>query len=112
MHKRLRLRHADDFTRLRQDGRVYRHPLLILSVLPNDLPHNRYGFITAKRLGNAVKRNRARRLLREAVRLLHPQLRAGYDVVIIARPQVVGQPFTAVQSAILQTMRRAHLTNE
>ena len=107
MQKRLRLRRAEDFARLRREGKTYRHPYLILSVATNTLPHNRYGFITAKRLGKAVIRNRIRRLLKESVRQLHPALIQGYDVVLVARPKAVSQPFHEIQNAVEATFRRA-----
>jgi len=110
MNRCLRLRRSEDFARLRREGQVYRHSLMIVSVAPNGLPHNRYGFITAKRLGNAVRRNRIRRLLREAVRHQHPAVKPGYDLVFIARPHVVGQPFNRVQDAVRDTLNRAALT--
>ena len=65
MQTRFRLRRSSDFARLRERGRTWRHPFLILSVIENNLEHNRYGLIVSKRLGNAVKRNRVRRLMRE-----------------------------------------------
>jgi ribonuclease P protein component len=107
MKKRLRLRRAKDFERLRQAGRVYRHPLLMISLAPNGLPHNRYGFIITRRLGNAVARNRVRRLLREILRRMHPQLRQGYDAVIIARPEATGQPMPVIQQSISEVLRSA-----
>lgn len=110
--KQYRLRHRKDFARLRQEGRTYRHPFFVLSLAPNDLPHNRYGFTTAKRLGKAVVRNRVRRLLKEAVRLLHPRLRQGFDVVLIARGQVVDQPLQTIQQAVGETLHRAGLLEE
>jgi len=109
MQKKLRLRHAGDFARLRREGKSYRHPYIILSMATNDLPHNRYGFITAKRLGKAVVRNRTRRLLREAMRLLDPHLRQGYDIVVVARPHAVNQPFHEIQHAVNHTCQRAKL---
>lgn len=97
---------------MREKGRSMRHPYMILSLLPNDLPHNRYGIITGKRLGNAVKRNRTRRLIRESVRLLHDRLQQGYDVVIIARNESVGQPYKAIQEAVYQLFLRVDLVKE
>lgn len=107
MQKRLRLRRSEDFARLRREGQTYRHPYMSLSLATNTLPYNRYGFITAKRLGKAVIRNRIRRLLKEAVRLLHPTLKQGYDVVIVARPEAANQPFREIQNAVESTFRRA-----
>lgn len=97
MHRRLRLRHRRDFTRLRQSGTVCSVPGLRLSYLPNELTNNRYGFVVGKRMGNAVKRNRIRRLLRESVRLLHPRLQQGFDMAIIAHPNLRDKTFDDIQ---------------
>jgi ribonuclease P protein component len=105
----LRLRRSDDFQRLRREGRSYPNRLLLMSILPNMLSHNRYGFIVSKQLGSAVRRNRIRRQVREAVRLLHPQLRTGYDIVFIARSLVVEQPFEMVQRTIVDLVWQAGL---
>jgi ribonuclease P protein component len=109
MQRRLRLHRNSDFQRLRNEGMVKRHPMLILSYAPNDLSHNRYGFITSKRLGKAVHRNRIRRLMREAVRLQQPQIKYGYDCVLIARPAIMGQPLSEVQRIVYELYRRADL---
>jgi ribonuclease P protein component len=109
MQRRLRLRRNSDFGRLRQEGQVQKHPTLLLSYAPNHLIHNRYGFITPKRLGKAVKRNRVRRHMREAVRHLHPHLKQGYDMVIIARLPLMGQPFHKIQRIIDELCDRAGL---
>lgn len=109
MQRRFRLTRSEDFDRLRRTGVTRSHPWLVLSVALNDLPHNRYGFITGKRLGKAVARNRVRRQLREVMRLLHFQLRQGYDVVIIARPGIIGQPFHAIQRIIEQLCQQVAL---
>lgn len=112
MQRHFRLRRNEDFGRLRRDGRSYRHSFLTLSVVKNGLAHNRYGFITGKYLGNAVTRNRVRRLLRESVRSLHPRLRAGFDLVFIARPPVIGQPFAAVERIINELIQQAGMLVE
>ncbi|RMG78475.1 MAG: ribonuclease P protein component [Chloroflexi bacterium] len=112
MQRRYRLRHTADFERLRREGRVFRHPLMLVSLAQNHLPYNRYGFIVSKRIGRAVVRNRVRRLMREAVHLLHPRLRAGYDVVLIARRPIVGQPFQAVRDAVYLLFDRGGIVVE
>ena len=109
MQRCLRLRNTRDFQRLRQQGQVKNHKTMVLSYAPNDLHHNRYGFITPKRLGNAVKRNRIRRQVREAVRLLHPRLKQGYDVVVIVRSPLMGQPFHKIQRIVCELCDRAGL---
>jgi ribonuclease P protein component len=109
MQRRFRLRASQDFARLRQEGRTYPSRYLLISVAPNGLTHNRYGLITSKKLGNAVTRNRVRRLLREAIRLLHPHLAVGYDLVLVARQSLVGQPFGVVQRIVQELCRQAGL---
>ena len=111
MQRHLRLRRKEDFARLRQEGRAWQHPLLILSVTSNGLAHNRYGFVTSKRLGTAVARNRIRRLLREAVREVHAHLRQGYDIAFVARPRIAGQPFQVVRQVVSVSLQRAGLYN-
>jgi len=109
MQRHLRLRRREDFRRLRTTGRVWRHPFFMLSVTPNGLPHNRYGFVTSKQLGNAVVRNGIRRRLRESVRRAHPYLVSGYDMALIARVPVVGQSYAVISRAVDTLLRQAGL---
>ncbi len=65
--------------------RKHAGPLTVF-VRPNDLPHARLGLSVGRRIGNAVRRNRVKRLLREAFRLGRQDWPSGYDVVIAVRP--------------------------
>ena len=83
--RELRLRRGSDIDRVRSRGRSWSSRLLVLAILPNDLAHNRYGFAVGKKVGGSVERNRAKRLMREAIRVRHPELKQGNDVLLIAR---------------------------
>jgi ribonuclease P protein component len=107
--KAQRLRRAEEFERLRRDGRAVHGRLLSLSCARNDLPFNRYGMVVSKRVGNAVVRNRARRLFREAVRHLDHECAQGFDIVLIARPAIQGQSLPAVATAVSELVVRAGL---
>jgi ribonuclease P protein component len=109
MQQRLRLRRGEDFQRVRQGKKSWSHPLLILTLIPNSLSHNRYGIITTRKLGGAVARNRAKRRLREAIRRWHPQIVPGYDLVFIARPAVARCPYPVLLEAVATLLQRADL---
>jgi ribonuclease P protein component len=64
-----------------------RGPLVMYS-LPNDLGHLRMGISISRRVGTAPRRNRIKRLLREAFRLHRADLSRGYDLVIVVRAHV------------------------
>lgn len=107
--KAQRLHRTEEFDRLRRDGRAFQGRLLLMSCARNDLPFNRYGMVVSKRVGNAVTRNRARRLLREAARALDGECAQGFDFVLIARPAIQGQPYSAVRTALSELAIRAGL---
>ena len=112
MERALRLTYDADFRRVRAQGKSWAHPYAILCALPNNLPHNRYGFSVSKRLGGAVVRNRVKRLLREAVRTTAKEvgpLVPGFDVVLIARIPIVGRSFAEVRDVVRTLLRRAKL---
>jgi ribonuclease P protein component len=107
MNRSQRLRRAREFTAVYQRGRAWSNQLLAVRVLPNDLPHGRYGFAVGKRVGTAVVRNKVKRRLREAVRALAPA--GGWDVVVIARPEAAGADYAALRAALASLLRRAQL---
>ena len=69
----------------------------------------RVGFTCTKKLGNAVMRNRIRRRLREAARLVMPPLaRPGHDYVLIGRPAAETQGFEALKKDIISALTKLH----
>lgn len=109
MQRRYRLSDKARFQQVRQTGVSFAHPLMVLCVLPNDLPYSRCGFSVSRRIGKAVVRNRARRRLREAVRLLWDLISPGWDLVWIARPRINQAGFDVLQGACVGLLRQARI---
>jgi ribonuclease P protein component len=112
MERSLRLRREAEVRRARGRGRAFADGPLVARVLPNGIApaQNRYTVVAGKKVGKAHERNRAKRLAREALRLLHPRLRQGYDVVVIVRGTLEELPtFAVADAALTRIMARAGL---
>jgi ribonuclease P protein component len=110
MKRAYRLRRPDQFRRARLQGRTYAAPMLTLNVVPGRRRRTRCGFVVSKQLGTAVRRNRAKRRVREAVRLLLPSIKPGYDIVFVVRgPELLSAPFVAISQTAEQLLRRAQI---
>jgi ribonuclease P protein component len=107
-----RLRRSSDFERVRTSGRSWVNRWLVLGVLANDLGRVRVGVAASRRVGGAVKRVRARRLIREAVRSRLDGIAGGWDVVFIARAPLAEASFQEVDQAVAQLLGRANLQAE
>lgn len=107
MQREQRLRRERDFAAVHQRGRSWSNQLLAVRTLPAAVPKSRFGFAVGKRVGGAVVRNRVKRRLRALVRELDPA--AGWDVVIIARPDAAAAGFDRLRSALVSLFGRAGL---
>ncbi len=120
----LRLKSADEFERVRRDGRSHAHPLVVLVTRqrgPAELKRPgrnraegpaaderpRFGFVAGKGVGPAVDRNRAKRLLREAARSCEPALAPGWDLLLIGRKPLAGARQPEVRKVLYDLLRRA-----
>jgi ribonuclease P protein component len=105
-----RIKQGRDFARVRQRGERLTMGCLIANWQPLvEAARSRLGVVTSRRLGNAVARNRARRLLRETFRLHQHNLAKPVDLVLVARPSIVGKGLAAVERDFLTTLRKAGL---
>ena len=105
-----RLKQGRDFARLRQGGERLANGCLIANWqrLPPGAV-SRLGVVTSRRIGGAVVRSRARRLLRESFRVHQHHLAVPVDLVLVARPSIVQRRFTEVERDFLAALRRARL---
>ena len=109
MKRSYRLTRSTDFQRVRRLGKSYAHPLIVLAAAPNAGGGARFGVVAGRAFGNAVRRNRARRRLRAALQPFLPQVLPGWDVIVIARLDVLTAEFGELQDAVQTLLRRAHL---
>ncbi|WP_101697451.1 ribonuclease P protein component [Clostridium minihomine] len=93
------------FRRAYARGKSFVSPVLVTYVMKNRTRRIRVGITTSKKTGNAVKRNRSRRIIREAARQLVPQLSGGYDLIFVARAKT---PY--VKSTDIVRDMKKHLT--
>jgi ribonuclease P protein component len=109
VQRRFRLTRSEDFQKVRRTGKSYAHPLLVLVVRANDGSHVLVGVAAGRAVGSAVKRNRAKRLLRAAMQLFVENLPTGWDLVLIARSPLPSSSLLEVRGALHGLLNRAQL---
>ena len=130
MQRKFRLTRSEDFKRVRRSGKSYAHPLVVLIVQAHDKRSNpvdkrsnpadqrsgvmdkgrvKVGVAAGRTVGTAVYRNRAKRLLREVMRPLLPQIASGLDLILIARPALVTASLEETRQALLTLLQRAQI---
>jgi len=125
VQRKFRLTRSEDFKRVRRSGKSYAHPLVVLIVQthdkrsttiphafgggPVDQPRVKIGVAAGRTVGTAVTRNRAKRLLREAMRPLIPSIASSLDLILIARPGLVSATLEETRQALLNLLQRAQI---
>ena len=108
MKRRFRLRSSTDFKRVRQIGKSYAHPLVVLVKEPT--PEGlKIGISAGRSVGTAVERNRAKRRLREAINQWMPQIPTGWNLILIARQPILKADWQELLNAIHTLLRKARL---
>lgn len=104
-----RLTDDHSFRLLKKHGIVTHTPLFVLSILSNKTQTVRVGFIASAKVGGAVQRNRAVRVLREAVRQMLPEINEGHDIVLIAKKQILSAKTAEVLPVLQKALDKAGL---
>lgn len=104
--RELRLRSEFEVRQVRSRGKAHAEGPIVIRVLPNQLEpaRNRYAFVAGKRVGKAHERNRTKRLCREVIRTEHPQLKPGFDLVLIVRGNADELPSLDVARSIIERL--------
>jgi ribonuclease P protein component len=102
-----RLTRSTEFKRVRQFGKSYAHPLIVLLALPSPGEQLRVGVAASRAVGGAVKRNRAKRLVREAMRSLIPQTHDGWNALILCRRPILDSSLPEIIGVLTQLLHKA-----
>jgi ribonuclease P protein component len=82
---------------------------LVLLYVPNSLENSRFGVVAGRSLGSAVLRNRAKRRIRASLHGIFPQVKAGWDILIIARRQATKVDYLELNSLLANLFAKADL---
>jgi ribonuclease P protein component len=107
-----RLTRSTDIKRVRRFGKSYAHPLVVLYVLRSDALVSQVAVSAGLAVGNAVKRNRAKRLLRAAMNDLLPLIVPGVNLLLIARSPLPAANVQQTYEALSNLMQRAGLLSQ
>jgi ribonuclease P protein component len=103
------LRNKKDFDRLYKKGAKVHNKYFVIIFAKNGKNYNRKAFLASKKVGKAIARNRARRLMKESFRGLAPRVRTGYDILLIARNTIEGARCPEVAKAMKTSLTKGKL---
>ena len=106
MSRFIPLNSNSDFRRCYGRGKVYTNPALVVYLVRNRAGICRIGITTSKKIGNAVERNRARRVIRAAAEML-PDIKCGCDIVFVARTRTIRKKSTELLTVMQKQLTAA-----
>jgi len=110
VQKKLRLTNRADFTRVYRHGKSFaNHQFVVYWFNKPEIDRFRLGISASKKIGNAVVRNRMRRLIKEIVRKNEARIIDNVDMVFIVRKGAVQMSFQEMEKSILHVLKKASL---
>lgn len=107
-YKTLALKDNKVFSRLYSKGKFAASREVVIYYLPNKLGYTRFGITAGKKLGSAVKRNRAKRIIRSAYRSCESLFPKSLDMVAVAREGIAGKKSGDIERAMRHMSARMH----
>lgn len=96
-----------EFKRAYARGKSFANPALATYAIKNRSNTSQIGITASKKVGNAVQRNRARRIIRAAFRELSDEVNTGFDLVFVARTKTVNSKSTQIKEIMKKHLKAA-----
>lgn len=105
LKRKFRLRKKSNIQEVFLEGKNYATKHVAIYILKGP---KRFGFIASKKVGNSVQRNRAKRLMREVIRLHLPEIRNDIQIILIARARIKGVSYWEVEKTMMNMLKKAN----
>ena len=112
MKQTVTIKNNCDFRRIYSKGKSFQGPALVSYVMKNRAGICRVGITTSKKIGNAVERNRSRRVIRAAYSMIEEKIHGNYDFVFVARSKTKYIKSTKLAEMMLSQLVEAGVINE
>jgi ribonuclease P protein component len=106
------LRKQKDFNRIYKKGNSRGSRFTVILYKKNELGYTRTAYVASRKVGNSVRRNRARRLIREAYRSFSSDIIKGYDIIFVARNSINDHNAQEVRRSLYEALKACGLTGE
>lgn len=107
--KTRKIKKNTDFRLVYKHGTFQVNQSCVIYKMPVAKQPTKIGFVTGKKVGCAVERNRARRLMKEVYRLHQHEIREGYSIVIVARKPMKDYTYQEAEKQIMKLLKRSNL---
>ena len=107
MNSIIKIKENRDFRRIYARGKNFVSPFVAVYIMKNRRNNVRLGITAGKKIGTAVARNRAKRVITAAFRNCLPQISTGFDYVIVARSRILSVKSTEVEQSLIKLFKTA-----
>ncbi len=103
------LRNTRQFNQVYKKGKSIVNRHVVMYYVKNQTDYNQIGFSVSKKVGKAVVRNRVKRLMKESFRINEEFIKAGYDIIFVARVRIKDSTYQEVEKAMLSCLKKSKL---
>jgi ribonuclease P protein component len=107
VNRKFHLTSAKDFARVKQNGKVIHHELVVMAYGQNDMDISRATAVASKKIGNAVIRNRVKRRIRACLNDNWLDVKSGWDFIFYSRSKIVDADYQEIDNAIKHLLIKA-----